>query len=143
MDLSLSEEQEALRDALARFLAKTSSPERVREAEPLGFDERVWAGLAEMGMPAMGVPERRAAPVPTSPTWRWWPSSAASTWRPAPIVEAMVANRLVHRSGGAVAPQAVTVLALTPRRGRSGHARTRRRSRPTRSSPSTTTTSCW
>ena len=57
MHLQPTEEQEALRDAVARFLEKASSPEAVREAEPLGWDPKVWAGLTEMGVPTLGVPE--------------------------------------------------------------------------------------
>ncbi len=45
MDLSPTDEQVHLRDSLTRFLAKAASPERVREAEPLGFDRDVWDGL--------------------------------------------------------------------------------------------------
>src|SRR3954452_18410513 len=57
MHLKHTEEQDALRDAVARFLEKASSAEAVREAEPLGFDPKVWAGLSEMGVPTLGVSE--------------------------------------------------------------------------------------
>ena len=57
MHLQISEEQDALRDAVARFLDKASTAEAVREAEPLGFDRAVWRGLVDVGVPALGVGE--------------------------------------------------------------------------------------
>jgi alkylation response protein AidB-like acyl-CoA dehydrogenase len=46
----LTDEQRALEEAVARLLAKTSTPEQVRAAEPAGFDQAVWDGLVEMGL---------------------------------------------------------------------------------------------
>src|SRR3569623_3456186 len=57
MDLSLNEDQEALREAVARFLAKAASPERVREAEPAGCAPAAWGGLVDSGVPTMSVDE--------------------------------------------------------------------------------------
>ena len=38
MDLSYSDEQQQLRENLASFFSKESTPERIRAAEPSGFD---------------------------------------------------------------------------------------------------------
>ena len=57
MELRPSDEQQQLIDAFAALYAKESPPERVREAEPLGFDARLWSHLSEMGAVAMAVPE--------------------------------------------------------------------------------------
>jgi alkylation response protein AidB-like acyl-CoA dehydrogenase len=46
----LTEEQLALDSAVGRLLDKTSSPEQVRAAENVGFDQAVWDGLIEMGL---------------------------------------------------------------------------------------------
>ncbi len=74
MDLSLSEDQLAVQAAFAEFFDSEASLERVRAAEPLGFDPDLWAKLAGTGAIAMGWPEeaggdgasrlRRIAPVP-------------------------------------------------------------------------------
>jgi alkylation response protein AidB-like acyl-CoA dehydrogenase len=48
--LSLTDEQQALDEAVGRLLLKTSSPEQVRAAESSGFDQAVWDGLVEMGL---------------------------------------------------------------------------------------------
>ena len=46
-------ERDALRDVFESFFAKQCGPERVRAAEPLGFDERLWSQLGDLGVPAM------------------------------------------------------------------------------------------
>ncbi|HEX2382236.1 MAG TPA: acyl-CoA dehydrogenase [Acidimicrobiales bacterium] len=49
----LTDEQEALDEAVGRFLAKCSSPEHVRQteaADPAGFSPVVWQGLVDMGL---------------------------------------------------------------------------------------------
>ena len=46
----LTDEQQALDEAVARLLAKTSSPEQVRTAEAIGFNQAVWDGIVEMGL---------------------------------------------------------------------------------------------
>jgi alkylation response protein AidB-like acyl-CoA dehydrogenase len=58
MDLALTEDQLALRDAVADLLAKESPPERVRAAEPSGFDPALWALVTGMGLPSLAVPEQ-------------------------------------------------------------------------------------
>src|SRR5579862_9440902 len=57
MDLALTEDQLALREAVTDLLTKESPPERVRAAEPSGFDPELWALVAGMGLPSMTVPE--------------------------------------------------------------------------------------
>lgn len=57
MDLAFTEDQVSLRDVFADFFAKESTIERVRAAEPLGHDDRLWDQLVQTGAPTMGVPE--------------------------------------------------------------------------------------
>ena len=59
MDLSYSDEQQHLRENLSSFFSKESTPERVRAAEPSGFDPELWDKIAAMGLPTMAVPEAR------------------------------------------------------------------------------------
>ena len=60
VDFTLDEEQEALQDAVRRLLAGTYGDfghrRQVTAAEP-GFDEGLWARLAEMGVLGLPVPE--------------------------------------------------------------------------------------
>lgn len=57
MNLNLSDDQRLMRENFARFLNEESSMKRVRSAQPSGFDQRLWHGLAEMGAFSMRVPE--------------------------------------------------------------------------------------
>lgn len=58
MDLGFSDDQAALREMLDDFFAKESSLAVLRGAEPLGFDDRVWRRLSDIGIPVLAVPER-------------------------------------------------------------------------------------
>jgi alkylation response protein AidB-like acyl-CoA dehydrogenase len=53
MNLDLSEESSAVRDAFERFFAAESTPARVRAAEPVGFDPQLWRQLVELEAPFM------------------------------------------------------------------------------------------
>lgn len=60
MELTWSEEQEALRDSVRDFLQATSSVERVRELMETdeGYDPAVWRRMAEeLGLQSMAIPE--------------------------------------------------------------------------------------
>ncbi len=112
MDLALSGEQEALRDTVARFFSKVASAERVRAAEPLGFDAAVWRGLADMGVPTMAA-DGGATLADVSVVAR----EAGAHLAPVPIVEAAVTNRLLTRCAHAVDDTTVRTLALRPATG--------------------------
>ena len=58
MDFDFSEDQEALRDAVRRFVDKDYGFERRRGIERAGgFDRGTWEGLAGLGLTALAVPE--------------------------------------------------------------------------------------
>jgi 3-oxochol-4-en-24-oyl-CoA dehydrogenase len=57
VNFRLTDEQELLRESFEELFAAESSPERVRAAEPLGFDPGLWKQLVETGAAFMRVPE--------------------------------------------------------------------------------------
>lgn len=58
IDLVVTEDQQSLRETLREFFAEQAPLERLREPHGgRGFDRKVWAGVAELGLPAMIVPE--------------------------------------------------------------------------------------
>lgn len=58
MDFDFSEDQQALRDAVRRFVDKDYGFERRHQiARAGGFDRGVWEGLAGLGLTALAVPE--------------------------------------------------------------------------------------
>lgn len=97
MHLQLTEEQDALRDAVAGFLAKTADAETVREAEPLGWLPAVWQGLTEMGIPTLGVPEEHGGSGAGLRYLAVVAEACGTRLAPAPVVETMVAARLLAR----------------------------------------------
>lgn len=124
-DYSLGDEQEALRDAFANFFEHECPVERVRAAEPGGFDADLWKQLGEMRGVAMGLPEAAdgdgAGLVELSLVAEELGRRAA----PVPLVEALVAARTLARAAAAP-PELVTAtasgerivtLALHPRPG--------------------------
>jgi alkylation response protein AidB-like acyl-CoA dehydrogenase len=58
MDFDFTEDQQALRDAVQRFVGKDYAFERRRGIEAAGgFDRTAWEGLAGLGLTALVVPE--------------------------------------------------------------------------------------
>ncbi len=104
MHLQLTEEQDALRGAVARFLEKASTAEAVRETEPLGWDPNVWAGLTAMGVPTLGVAEDQGGSGATLRDLAVVAEACGTRLAAAPVVETMVAARLLARFPGGGAP---------------------------------------
>ena len=92
---ALSADQEALRDAFGSFFAKESPPERVRAAEPLGFDVDLWRELA-----ALGVPDLALAGQTSLADLAVLVEEFGRHLAPVPLVEALVAARILERLGG-------------------------------------------
>lgn len=123
VDLSLSSEQRQLVDSFAALYAKESSPERVRAAEPSGFDSRLWKSLQDNGVVHMAVDEAAggwgASELELALIAEPYGGAVAS----APVIEAQVAARLLAqcgRSGAEWLAKALTADALVtflPRRG--------------------------
>jgi len=58
MDLSLTDEQQQLVEAFTTLYVRMGGPEKVRAAEPLGFDRDLWRAMVETGVVEMAVDER-------------------------------------------------------------------------------------
>ncbi|HMS89822.1 MAG TPA: acyl-CoA dehydrogenase [Acidimicrobiales bacterium] len=112
MHLSHTEEQEALRDAVAGFLDKASDPESVRESEPLGWDPKVWDGLTAIGVPTLGVAEEQGGSGAPLRDLAVVAEACGARLASAPVVETMVAARLLARFAAAHAVAAEVLAAL-------------------------------
>ncbi|OBA78969.1 acyl-CoA dehydrogenase [Mycobacterium sp. 1164966.3] len=99
MDLSLSSEQRQLVDSFAAMYARESTSQRVRAAEPLGFDSRLWKALLDTGAVQMAVGDAAdgwgASELELALIAEQYGRALAS----APVIEAQVAARLLARSG--------------------------------------------
>ena len=56
MNLSMNDEQQAIRDSVRACLEREAKPERVRACEPLGFDASLWRTLSDIGVTSMVAP---------------------------------------------------------------------------------------
>lgn len=106
MDLGLSDEQAQLVTSFSSLLAKQSSTERVRAAEPEGFDPALWRSLVDVGALAMAVPEDHGGWGATLVDLALVAEQVGRALASAPVVEAQVAARLLASAGGPAAKAA-------------------------------------
>ena len=109
MDLGLSDDQEQLVGAFALLCAREVTPERVREAEPTGFDPALWQSLVALGAPGMGAPEAVGGGGATLVDLALVAEVLGGALVPAPVVEHVVATRVLART---LAPDDGTLAAL-------------------------------
>ena len=103
MDLRPSDEQLQLIDAFGALYAKESTAERVRAAEPLGFDDRLWTQLVELGALSMAVDEDHGGWGASLLDLELVAEEHGRALGPAPLLESQVACRLLARIEGAAA----------------------------------------
>jgi alkylation response protein AidB-like acyl-CoA dehydrogenase len=108
MDLRLSDEQQQLVTALAALYARHASSERVRAAEPGGFDEVLWDQLLELGIVAMAVDEADGGWDASPEDLVLAAEQQGRAVAPAPAIEAQVAARALARLGRAELEDALT-----------------------------------
>ena len=99
MDLSLSGEQRQLVDSFAAMYARESTLQRVRSAEPSGFDSRLWKALLETGAIQMAVGEAAGGWGASELELALIADQYGRALASAPVIEAQVAARLLARSG--------------------------------------------
>ena len=119
MNLALTEEQELLRGTFASLLAAESSPERARRAEEPGFDDDLWARLAEIGAFGIRVPGEHGGSALGTLEATILLHEAGRRLATGPIAESVVACRLLAELGDAAllvrALSGDTVLSLAVR----------------------------
>lgn len=127
MDLSLSSEQRQLVDAFTAMYARLATTERVRAAEPIGFDPELWRAMLETGVVEMAVGEASGGWGATDIDLALVAEQHGRTIAPAPLVETQVAARLLAECGDAGAAPlraALTgeqIVTFAPRSARDGH----------------------
>jgi len=120
MDLNPTAEQDQLIDAFSSLYTKESSTERVRAAEPLGFDEELWDHLKEIGALEMAVDESAGGWGATMLDLSLVAEQHGRALGAAPLFESQVALRLLARLGepakellrASLAGEALTTVAL-------------------------------
>jgi alkylation response protein AidB-like acyl-CoA dehydrogenase len=99
MDLTLSSEQDQLVDAFVALYARLSTPERVRAAEPLGFDPELWRAMVETGVIKMAVDEAYGGWGATELDLALIAEQHGRAIAAAPLIETQVAARLLAECG--------------------------------------------
>lgn len=107
IDLALPDEQEQLVASFGELLAKASSSERVRAAEPLGHDPDLWRSLTEIGVTAMAVGEEEGGWGATLVDLALVAELVGRWLAPAPVIEAQVTGRLLAAVGTPAATEAL------------------------------------
>jgi alkylation response protein AidB-like acyl-CoA dehydrogenase len=123
-DFSLSEEQEAVRDAFRSALERTCPIGRVETAdvaEPPGYDEKIWRQLLDMRAVAMGVPTEAGGDGAGLCELVLVAEQQGFFLAPVPLIETVVATRLLARCGqpadwlaGAIDGNRFVTVALRP-----------------------------
>ncbi len=124
MDLNPSDDQIAICASVGEFLEKEVTTERVRAAEPGGFDATLWKGLADMGVAGMVAPEALGGTGSGLLDAELVTELHGRHLAPAPLIEGFVATRLLARTDVALAERwipsiaegAVLTVALQPAR---------------------------
>ena len=124
MDLRPTDEQQQLIDAFAALYSNESTPERVRAAEPLGFDPALWTRLVDLGIVAMAVGEEQGGWGASLLDLELVAEQHGRHLASAPAIETQVAARLLARLGapgeqalaGAIDGRRLVTLALRPSR---------------------------
>ncbi|MGA2303988.1 MAG: acyl-CoA dehydrogenase family protein [Acidimicrobiales bacterium] len=103
MDLDPSNEQSLLIEAFDALYAKWATPERVRGAEPVGFDADLWQQLLQIGALGMGVPVEQGGMGASLLDLELVAERHGRHLAPAPMLESQAAARLLARCEGAAA----------------------------------------
>jgi alkylation response protein AidB-like acyl-CoA dehydrogenase len=97
LDLALSDEQEQLQQSVRALLEKESGPDAVREVEALGFSPRLWEQMVGLGIAEMALPEDCGGGGAGLIDVVLVAELAGEFLAPVPLVETVVANRLLAR----------------------------------------------
>ncbi len=100
-DLSLDDDQQAVREGFGDFFTKQVPSSLVRDAEPLGFDADLWQRVVAMGGTSMGLPEEAGGDGATLVDLVLVAEELGKVVAPVPLVSHVVASRLLARAGGA------------------------------------------
>jgi len=119
MDLSLGPDQVLLRDSFADFFDKEAGPDRVRAAEPLGFDDALWTRLVASGATTMGISEALGGGGAQCMDAVLVAQELGKRVAPVPFVDAVAAGNLLARAGAtdlvaSILDGALATMALSP-----------------------------
>jgi alkylation response protein AidB-like acyl-CoA dehydrogenase len=126
-DYSLDDVQTDLRDSMAQFFERECPSTVVRDAEPLGFDAKLWTKVREVGLLSMALPESSGGDGAGVVELVLALEEFGRRLAPVPLIEQVVALRALAASGQRVDLDAYLggerIVTFAPRPQRSGRAR--------------------
>ena len=114
-DFSLNDDQETLRATFESLFERESPIDRVRDAEPLGFDEELWQQLVDTAVPTMGLPTARGGDGAGLVELALVAEQQGYRLAPVPLVPVVTATRLLARCGNATTEWLAAIAAGTRR----------------------------
>jgi alkylation response protein AidB-like acyl-CoA dehydrogenase len=105
MNLDLPEDSVPVKEMFERFFAAESTSERVRAAEPVGFDPALWRSLVELGAPVMRLSAEAGGGGMSLFDTALMMEQAGRRLAAAPLAESLVALRILGELGGDVAAE--------------------------------------
>lgn len=97
IDLALTSEQETLRGSFSALFERSAGLDLVRQVEDLGFSPQLWTQITSLGAVDMAVPEKSGGGGAGLADAVLVAELAGRHLAPVPIVESVVANRLLAR----------------------------------------------
>jgi alkylation response protein AidB-like acyl-CoA dehydrogenase len=97
VNLDIPEDSLPLQRLFERFFETESTPQRVRAAEPIGFDSDLWRELAQLGVPAMRVSADAGGGGASLFDTTLMMAEAGRRLASAPIAESIVALRILSQ----------------------------------------------
>jgi alkylation response protein AidB-like acyl-CoA dehydrogenase len=98
-DYALSDEQEQIQEVFGSFFEHECPTDRVRAAEPMGFDADLWALVASSGIVGMSLPEAVGGDGASLVDLTLVAEAHGRRAAPVPLVDSMVAARLLAKAG--------------------------------------------
>lgn len=105
MNLSMTEDSLMIQDMFQKLFAAESTSERVRTAEPLGFDAALWRELVQIDAPFMRLSEDAGGSEIDLYDACLMMEQAGRRLAPVPLAEAVVTIRLLGALGGGTAQE--------------------------------------
>ena len=100
MQLSLPADSQAVKEMFERFFASEATPARVRAAEPVGFDAKLWRDLVELEAPFLRLSGEAGGGGMSLFDACLMMEEAGRRLAPAPLAESIVALRILGEVGG-------------------------------------------
>jgi alkylation response protein AidB-like acyl-CoA dehydrogenase len=117
-DYSLGPSELDLQEHFRRFFREEVPIDRVRAAGELGFDRRLWQQLSALGAPSMGVPAALGGAGSSLQELLVVAEECGAVAAPVPLIETVVASRLLARCDRSPVEESVVAFALRADEGR-------------------------